>query len=266
MTVREQHELVYSAPRLYDLAFSYRDYARECDFLAEAFGRASDRELRSVLELAAGTGRHAHELASRGVAATALDLSPDMTREGLRIAQSTGTAVDHVVADMTAFEPPAIVDLAICMLDSASYLHTNRAVLSHLSSVAAALHPGGVYLLELAHPRDLYGGQASTVDQWRVETPEGTLHVSWHHDQASFDPITQLTTARVVLELRNHEQVVQRIEDSCRLRSFSRNEVEALVAASGCFEIADVFGALDTAVPLSNDPAAWRMVVSLRRN
>ena len=43
----------------YDWFYSDKDYARECDLLAELFRRCSGREVLSILDLGCGTGGHA---------------------------------------------------------------------------------------------------------------------------------------------------------------------------------------------------------------
>ena len=56
------HASVYGAPALYDLAFGYRDFARECAFLRGVYERRWGRPPQSFLELAAGPARHALQM------------------------------------------------------------------------------------------------------------------------------------------------------------------------------------------------------------
>ena len=51
---QSQHERIYAAARYYDIAFAYRDFAEECDFLIRAAALHLGRDPSSVLELAAG--------------------------------------------------------------------------------------------------------------------------------------------------------------------------------------------------------------------
>src|SRR5262245_37216666 len=119
------HALVYGAPALYDLAFSYRYFARECSFLRGVYERRRGRPLRSFLELAAGPARHALGMCVAGVRATALDLSPKMAAYTATRAGELGLLLPYLVADMTAFETDDRFDLAASMLCSASYLLTD---------------------------------------------------------------------------------------------------------------------------------------------
>ncbi|MGH3380572.1 MAG: class I SAM-dependent methyltransferase, partial [Actinoallomurus sp.] len=65
--------MIYDHPQAYELACSFRDVSAEVDVLRRWADGA-----RHVLELAAGPAEHARWFARRGVAATALDLSPAM--------------------------------------------------------------------------------------------------------------------------------------------------------------------------------------------
>lgn len=59
---------IYARPELYDLAFSYRVFEEEFDFLRKAHAKhAPGQVLNSVLELGCGPARHAIGLAKTGV-------------------------------------------------------------------------------------------------------------------------------------------------------------------------------------------------------
>ncbi|HHM12008.1 MAG TPA: class I SAM-dependent methyltransferase, partial [Planctomycetaceae bacterium] len=64
----------YDFPQYYDLAF--RDETkREADFFEAAFSKYARRPVRRVLEPACGSGRLVAEMARRGYALEAFDLS-----------------------------------------------------------------------------------------------------------------------------------------------------------------------------------------------
>ena len=69
---------VYDEVEAYEVAFSFRDLPSEVDTLVTWYRRHGKDHLKRVLELAAGPGDHALELARRGLDVTALDLNPSM--------------------------------------------------------------------------------------------------------------------------------------------------------------------------------------------
>ena len=116
--------------------------------------------MNSVLELAAGPAEHARELAHRGLRATALDHSAAMCGYAAGQAKAGGvtwTWLKRTCA--TSASPdgrPVLFDLAITMLNSVCHLFTLDDLVDYLGAVAAHLAPGGVYIVELAHPADFF--------------------------------------------------------------------------------------------------------------
>jgi SAM-dependent methyltransferase len=265
------HGRIYEHAELYAYAFGTRDVPRECRFLREVLARhgrggPGDRgpELTRFLELGAGPADHAIELARAGVGSTAIDISPAMVAFGRGRASQAGVALDYREADMRDFRCPEQVELAATLLDTASYLLTNHDFRTHLAAVARAVRPGGVYVLELSHPRDLFTSDSSTESQWSVDTPSGPLHVEWRLVPGSFDPIRQTATYAAKFEYHGSAGS-QVVTQEAVQRAYTSNEIEALVAACPAFELAARYGALDVSVPFDNARAAWRMIVVLRR-
>lgn len=98
----------------------------------------------TAVDLAAGEGRNAIWLASRGWSATAVDFSQVALDKGARLAE--GLDVTWVRADATTWQPPAPVDLVVMAYFQVPADDRRRAV----RSAAGMLRPGGTLLL-VAH-------------------------------------------------------------------------------------------------------------------
>jgi SAM-dependent methyltransferase len=232
--------------------------------LAALVARHAERPVAAMLELAAGPARHAREFARRGAAATALDVLPSMRDYALAQAGRDGVALTAVCADMVDFTLAQRFDLAVLLMDSASYLLDNAAVLRHLGCVAAHLADGALYVLEMSHPRGAFGAGTSTTTQWTSEADGLRVDMCWGAEGDPFDPITQIDDVTVKMDWSGPDGSGQRIERA-QQRRFTANEFDALVRASGDFDIVEWLGALARPVPFNNDPAAWRMVPVLRK-
>jgi SAM-dependent methyltransferase len=173
---------IYDEPELYQLACAYRDVKAEASALlawAAAHLAADDGgargTARSVLELAAGPAEHARELARRGLRATALDLSAAMSGYAAARAAADGVPLEVLTADMRDFRiagqdgNPAQFDLAVTMLNSLCHLFTLDDMVSHLTAVAAHVRPGGLYIVELAHPADFFDPVPRTSNEWTID-------------------------------------------------------------------------------------------------
>jgi hypothetical protein len=259
------HRRSYEQARLYDLAFGFRNVPAECDALAEMAARHGCGPVSAVLELAAGPARHAREFARRGARALALDAVPAMNHYAQAGALAEGVALQTVCADMVDFRLEQRFDLALLLMDSASYLLDNDAVLRHLACVADHLVDGGLYVLEMCHPRDIFRvDAASTQTSWTAEFDGLRVDTQWGHDGDSFDPITQIDQVSVTMRWSGPNGSGE-LTETAPQRRFTSNEFDALVRASGRFDCVACFGSLDTGVPFDKQRAAWRMVPGLRK-
>lgn len=105
-----------------------------------------------VLCLAEGEGRNAVFLATRGHSVTAVDLSPVGVAKTLALAAEHGVAVDAVVGDLAEFAiAPNAYDAIVSIW--AHVPHPLRRAVH--AAVVAGLRPGGVFVFEAYHPRQL---------------------------------------------------------------------------------------------------------------
>jgi SAM-dependent methyltransferase len=263
----DSHTQTYQQARYYDIAFSFRDLPAECEALCTWAMRHGLGPVGAILELAAGPARHAREFARRGVQAMALDSSEAMSAYARNAARAEGLDLEVVTADMTDFTLAQPVDLAVLPMDSVSYLLDNDAVLAHLAAVARHLRPGGLYVLEMCHPRDIFRvGAASTQTTWtqRDVSQDTVVETTWGMPDDPFDPITQIDEVSVTMRWSGPDGAGE-VRERARQRRFTALEIDALVRASGCFDIVARHGAMDAAQPFDNSRAAWRMVLVLRR-
>jgi SAM-dependent methyltransferase len=130
------------APRYNDNCFTKNTLA-EVDFLIERLGLAPGM---TVLDVGCGTGRHAVELARRGLAVTGIDISAGMLAEAQKAAEAAGVGVTWRRADATAFTADRQYDAAICLCEGAFGLLRGQddaieQPMAILKNVAAALKP-----------------------------------------------------------------------------------------------------------------------------
>ena len=88
--------------------------------------------------------------------------------------------------------------------------------------------------------------------------------VRWGKESDPFDPITQTTNVTAQIQFQFANESGEIVEQSLQ-RCFSFQEMDALVKASGCFEMIDVLGSLKPGIKFSNDKASWRMIPVLRK-
>ena len=87
----------YSAPRYYEIAFDM-NRKQEVDFLVHCFRTYARRPVKTVLDIACGTGPHLIRLGERGYRMSGLDLSPENIEFLRERAAGKGLDVELLVA------------------------------------------------------------------------------------------------------------------------------------------------------------------------
>jgi SAM-dependent methyltransferase len=104
-----------------------------------------------VLEFAAGTGRVALPLSSRGIVVHGLELSPHMAD---RLSAKPGAdAVPVTIGDMTTTRVPGTFTLVYLVANTIMNVTTQEDQLAVFANAAAHLGPGGCFVVEVIVPQ-----------------------------------------------------------------------------------------------------------------
>ena len=123
----------------------------------------------TAVDLAAGEGRNALWLASRGWSATAVDFSQVALDKGARLAE--GLDVTWVCADATTWQPPAPVDLVVMAYFQVPAEERLRAV----RGAFMMLRSGGTLLLVAHDSTNIVEGTGGPQDPAVLMTAENVL-------------------------------------------------------------------------------------------
>ncbi|HVQ74878.1 MAG TPA: class I SAM-dependent methyltransferase [Candidatus Binatia bacterium] len=250
----------YSAPRYYEIAFDM-NRKQEVDFLAHCFRTYARKPVRTVLDIACGTGPHLIRLARLGYRMTGLDLSHENIDFLRGRARAHGLAVNLVVGDMTRFRLARPVDAAICMQDSQGHLLTNEAITAHLRCVAGALRPGGLYVFD----RYMCSSWVDPARRWSWTRRRGRATVrATFETLRDLNPVTQTFFEDMELDIVDGDA-----HHVYRQRHASRmvfpQELRSLVALAGGFEVVEWFYGFKPHLRLDRAHHPLLMVVVLRR-
>ncbi|MBP2473492.1 SAM-dependent methyltransferase [Crossiella equi] len=129
---------------VYDAVYAGRgkDYAAEAARVLDLAGRG--RGVRSLLDVACGTGAHLESFAALLPEVVGLELSPDMAAAARR--RLPGVPVHE--GDMREFALAARFDVVTCMFSSIAYMRGQAELDRALARMAAHLRPGGVVVVE----------------------------------------------------------------------------------------------------------------------
>ena len=273
---------IYSLPALYDLAFGYRNYQEEVDFLLNAHKMHSSSQTAPsrILEFAAGPARHSLTAlqGSSVQSVTAVDVSTEMVQYATELADEQLSnekrdSFTYLCHDMRQFESKQDFDSIWILLGSLQHMRTNDDVISCFQSAYKSLVPGGTLVLELPHPRETFAMVECTRNGWEVPLEDeqgvesGELQIVWGDDNDEFDPIAQVRQFTVSFELvGSHEmsKQMQNVKQVVPMRLFTAQEIDALARCSG-FDVVAMYGALSEEVAVNDDDEAFRLVCILRK-
>jgi len=258
------HSRIYSLPLYYDIAFDFRHIPRQSDFLEEVFRDITGRELESILDLGCGPGYYVEEFAKRGKRSTGIDISPEMIEYARRKISGQHLTTELIVGDFLDFSLHDPVDMAILMLDSASYILTNDSFIKHLECVASNLNHGGLYFIEFPHPADVIKGEQRLKNHWVTQRNGIVVETNWGFPSDRVDTISQVTQTTVSMRITDRGETFEERETSPQ-KFYMAQEILAIVRLSGVFEFINWYGDFKISQPLDNSPESKMMNVVLRK-
>ena len=141
----------------YDALTRDVDYTRQADFI-EKLLRRSRRPVKTVLDLACGTGTMTCLLAKRGYELISVDGSEDMLAAAREKAGRLDPALEPPLflhQEMPELDLYDTVDAAVCTLDSLNYLTDVRDLRRTLERLRLFIAPGGILVFDVNSPQKL---------------------------------------------------------------------------------------------------------------
>jgi len=240
----------YDYPQYYDLAFAEETPA-EAEFIAAACRKYAVGPVRRLLEPGCGSGRLVRALVEQGFHLTAFDTSApalDFLRGKLKQRRQTA---ELFTADMVDFQLPKPVDAAFNTYNTFRHLLTEEAARRHLECVAAAVRPGGIFILGLhLLPPD---ASEECLERWTAK--RGQEKVVFTLRVIATDRRKRIERLRVTLLARNAKREL-RLADEFDLRMYTAAQIKKLLASVPAWELCDVFDfwyELDQPLRLTNE-------------
>ncbi len=250
----------YDVPGYWDLAFS-DETLTEANFLQAVATRFSPRPVRSVLELGCGGGRQTLEMSKRGYSVTAIELNPSCVKWTQRRLERRRLRADVQCGDMAEFQLSKPVDLAHCLVNTFRHLTSEESARQHLQSVAAALKPGGLYVLGF----HLLPPDAAEIDCERWTILKRATRVTTTIRVLNFSRRSRIETVRFSLKVTTPRRIIRTSTDH-RLRIYRADQFRSLLRSVPELELIDVFDfCYDLSEPLPLNDILGDAVFVLRR-
>ncbi len=238
----------------YDALTGDVQYEKRAAYLCRLLRRA-ERPVRTILDLACGTGTMTCLLAERGYELIGVDLAEDMLAEAMNKALELPEESRPLLLQqsMTNLRLPQPVDAVVCCLDSLNYLTEPRAVQRAIRHVYDCLAPGGLFLFDV-----------NTV--YKLENLDGQVFLDETEDsycvwRAAYSRRSRTITYGMDLFRRRRDGAWRRTLEEHRERAYTREELTQWLTAAGFHDIR-FFGDLSQKEPGEQE---LRMYVSALR-
>lgn len=224
----------------YDAMMTDAVYVKRADWLERLF-RKSAIPVKSVLDLACGTGTIACLLAERGYQVIATDASEEMlTQAMLKAAVLEECAPVFLQQEMPKLRLLEPVDAAISTIDSLNYLTRERDIRETFKRVYRWLKPGGQFIFDVNTPYKLRRMDC----QMYMDETEDSFCV-W---RTFFSERTQICTYQVDLFQEREDGAWERTFEEHREKAWTMDQLTAFLADAG-FEKIVVTGDLTMRAP-----------------
>lgn len=184
-----------------------------------------------ILDLPCGQGRHSIELARRGYEVTGADLSPFMLSVAQARAREQRIALRFLQADMRQPLRETPFDLALNLFTSLGYFEDQADDVKAVASAAAALRPGGRFMLEVVNGERLMRNFQER--EWFTVGDAAVL------ERRTLDRTTRRMTVERMVERNAEEEVSVHV-----IRLYGPEDIKALLRAGG-FGAIDLYGEWD---------------------
>ena len=215
----------------YDAVYREKDYPRETEAVSCIISQYGAPEMRKIVDLGCGTGRHAVLLAERGFHVTGVDRSKAMLDIAARRAalHHQQAKIAFIEGDMRSFASGQRFDIALMMFNVLGYAATNDDLVAALTCARENLVPGGLFIF------DFWYGPAVVADPPRhrfkeTDSADGKLlrFVSSNHD-----PHDQCCDVTIRILRLAGDRVAATSEETHRVRYFFPQELDLALKVTG---------------------------------
>lgn len=253
-------ESLYDYPVYYDVVFG-SDWRAEFKFLEGVFRLHGRRPTRSLFEPACGTGRLLVPLAKAGYRVAGNDLNERAVDYCNARLKRRGQKPTAVVGDMADFRLAKPVDAAFNTINSFRHLSTEAQAESHLHCMAAALKPGGIYVLGL-HLTPTRG-EPINEESWSARRG----HLAVNSRMWTVERDTRRRAERVIMQFDIYTPRRQfRLSEDLTFRIYTAAQIRRLLERSAVFDVAETYDfAYDLSTPIEVGPETEDVVFVLRK-
>lgn len=224
----------------YDLFYGDKDYQSEAQFVKQLIETYLKKNLKKVLSMGCGTGRHDIELAKMGYGVTGIDISSSMIEIAKKNAlKEFDLSVQFEVSDIRTYISKQKFDVAVSLFHVMSYQNKNEDLLAAFSTANRSLKRGGGMIFDVWYGPGVLNDKP-TIRIKRVEDDRNLLI-------RYADPVMHANTDVVdvnydILIINKTTGVTEQIKEVHHMRYYFEPELEYMLKQTGFELVACVEG------------------------
>lgn len=219
--------------RYYDLLYRDKNYRAEAEYVSSLI-RVHAPAASAILEIGAGTGGHASELARMGYDVLGIDSSATMLesaeqRRGM-LDRDLASRLSFVTGDARTFRAGRCFDAVISLFHVMSYQTSNEDIAAAFATAAEHLGPGGVFVFDCWHGPGVLAQRPSTTVKRLADEKTSIIRIAEPLMDAERNMVD--VTYTVVVEDRN-SGASETLEETHRMRYLFTPEIQMLLEGVG---------------------------------
>ena len=252
---------IFSLPAVYDTAFQFRNAQNMIDFIEGCVRMYTDIPVRSVVDVACGTGHYTREFARRRYDTYGIDINAESCQYARYRADAESLKMEIFCRDMVDFALPQRCDLALNLFDSITYLLEFQTLINHLIAVSNVLSPGGLYLVEVGVIDHFENHNVEEV--WTEKRRDFSVTTTYFRD-AMINPenrtFVEHCSFRAVCREHRAFFLLKLLKSALYFEEF-----KWIVQQAGCFVPLAYYEDFELDAFLPKDELPWRVVAVLRK-
>ncbi|WP_078545516.1 class I SAM-dependent DNA methyltransferase [Litchfieldia alkalitelluris] len=159
---------------VYDRLMDDVPYHLWLQFLQTQMKKYSNREMKTILDLACGTGEISVPLAEHGYEVVGIDLSDDMLAVANAKAQAANQNITFLQQDMSELQGLGTFDMIVIFCDSLNYLPSSEDVIKTFKHIHTYLKEDGLFFFDV---HSVYKMDELFIDQTYAVTDEEVSYI-----------------------------------------------------------------------------------------
>ncbi len=210
------------------------NYETQTDYLEKIFETHHKGKVRTILDLACGTGNHTFIFAKRGYDVTGIDISDEMIKVALEKRGHNTSNPEFFKMDMRNIRLHGIYDIAAVLFGGFGYMLEYEDVKKFLSSITKHLKPQSLLIFEFWHNSAILPMSTEPHGYRTWDRAEDENNLIIRLNKSKYDPQTNIHRVDFDFYVLNTKsgRMLDTFSECHLIKTYSISEIEHLLEGS----------------------------------